>query len=354
MSGKAARPRTQPRRVLHRGQQSLALSPSLPLLAGVLLAMAVGCDRAAPGADVEYTFALVGPVVDHPAWPVVQAGARRFATDHPSVHIIFDAPQRDTPAAQQALIGRVRQQRLDAMAVWPANGAALVGLIDDLVGRGVPVVTVGVDAADSRRVGFVGWDQRRVGEALADLAGEQIRSGRTLMVLHADRRADHLAVRWQALRSTLSAQQRLKTLMELDCQGSPAVARERIAERMGRYPDLSGWISLEDWPLRGLDERASLLPAGCVMITCHPGPAYWSMVANGEAAFVATDYFQWGWRAMWIAHNAVRSVPLEAPDYYTPIEQVTADNLAAWQQRWHGWLGMLPTAPTTRDENPVE
>ena len=354
MSAKMARPLTKTRGIMHGKRRTHRLGPSLPLLAVVLLTMAVGCDRAAPGADVEYTFALIGPAVDHPAWPVVQAGARHFATDHPSVHIIFEAPQHDTPAAQQAAIGRVRQQRLDAMAVWPVNGAALVGLIDDLVGRGVSVVTVGVDAVDSRRVGFVGWDQRRVGEALADLAGEQIRRGRTLMVLHADGRTEHLAMRWQALQSAMLAQTRLKALMELDCQGSPAVARQWITERMQRYPDLSGWISLEDWPLRGVAEPESLLPAGCVMITCHPGPAYWLMVADGEAAFVATDYFEWGWRAMWIAYNVVRKVPLEAPDYYTPVEQVTAGNLPAWQQRWHGWVGTLPTATTTRGANPVE
>jgi len=341
-------------RILQGRRRTCTFRLSPPLLVGVLLAASVGCDRRAPGVDVEYTFALVGPAVDHPAWPVVQAGARHFATDHPSVRIIFDAPLRDTPAAQQATIERVRQRQLSAMAVWPVNGDALAGLIDDLVGRGVPVVTVGVDAADSLRVGFVGWDQRRVGQALADLAGKQVRHGRTLMVLHAGERAEHLAVRWQALRSALSAQQRLKTLMELDCQGLPAVARDRIAERMRRYPDLSGWISLEDWPLRGLDERASLLPAGCVMITCHPGPVYWPMAAKGEAAFVATDYFQWGWRAMWIAYNAVRSVPLEAPDYYTPTEQVTADNLTAWRQRWYEWLGTPPTAATAPGESPQE
>ncbi len=330
------------------------LGPLLALQAGVLLATSAGCERAAPVADVEYTFALIGSDADHPAWPVVQAGARRFATDHPSVHIIYEAPARDTPAAQQAVIGRVRQQRLDAMAIWPVSGASLVGVIDDLVGRGVPVVTVGVDAVDSRRVGFVGWDQRRVGESLANLAAEQIRRGRTLMMLHADRQTEHLAMRWQALQSAMSAQSRLKVLMEFDCHSSPAAARQWIAERMQRYPDLSGWISLEDWPLRGVGEPESLLPAGCVMITCHPGPAYWPLVAESEAGFVATDYFEWGWRAMWIAHNVVRNVPLEAPDYYTPIEQVTADNLPAWQQRWRGWLGTPRASATAPAENPVE
>jgi ABC-type sugar transport system substrate-binding protein len=344
----------QTRGIMYGRRRIHLLASLLVLMVGMLLATSAGCERAAPRADVEYTFALIGSNPDHPAWPIVQAGARRFATDHPSMHIIFEAPQRDTPAAQQAVIGRVRQQRLDAMAIWPVSGASLVGVIDDLVGRGVPVVTVGVDAVDSRRVGFVGWDQRRVGESLADLAGRQIRRGRTLMVLHADERSEHLAMRWQALQSAMSAQTRLKALMELDCQGSPAAARQWIAERMQRYPDLSGWISLEDWPLRGMDEPESLLPAGCVMITCHPGPAYWPLVAESEAGFVATDYFQWGWRAMWIAYNVVRNVPLEAPDYYTPIEQITADNLPAWQQRWREWLGTVPTATATRNADPVE
>jgi hypothetical protein len=111
-----------------------------------------------------------------------------------------------------------------------------------------------------------------------------------------------------------------------------------MSERMQRYPRLGGWISIGDWPLRGLDEPGSILPAGCVMITCHPGPAYWSLVEAGRGGLVGTDYFDWGWRGVLLCYSALRSIPLEIPTYHTAVLKIGSANLGEWRHRWEGWF----------------
>jgi hypothetical protein len=269
----------------------------------------------------------------------VRAGAKAFAEEYPSVKVIAAAPESNAPNAQQQVVAGLVRRSIDALAIWPVDGAAMTGMVNDSVGRGIPVAAIGVDMADSKRIGFAGWDEQEVGRALADLAAEKILKGRTLMVLHSGARWGNLHRRWQALRVALDEQQRLVVLEDIDCGGSPARARQIISERMERYPELSGWISIEDWPLRQRNDLASLLPTGCHMVTCHPGTGYWSLARrHAQFSFVGTDYFDWGWRAVQLCYAAVRSVQLEVPMHYTEPEAVGATELGSWEQRWHRWI----------------
>ncbi len=322
----------------------IALLPAVCLLG-------LGCDRSGRKTEHRYTFGVVGPMGDHPAWPAVRAGALSFAKEYPVVRVLTVAPPSDSPAAQQEAVASLLRERIHALAIWPVDVAAMTGTINDLANRGLPVATMGTDAPDSKRMGFVGWDEREVGRALAELAVKQIKDGRTLMILHAGQRQDHLYERWQSLRSALDRQQRLAVLFELDCGGVPTRARQIIADRMDRYPELSGWISINDWPLRGLADPTSLLPAGCPIVTCHPGVDYCALLTEEVGAgFVATDYFEWGWRAMVMCYSAVRTIPLEMPMYYPAVEQVTPANLRQWRQRWHGWRELRPSRGQSRTE----
>ena len=149
----------------------------LSLTLGLTLA-ACGGEPAAPAGSGQPRYAVVPKGTTHVFWKAVEAGAKAGG-EAVGAQVLWKGPLQENDRAQQiALVQQLVSEGLDGLALAPLDHAALVPVVAQARGRGIPVVifdsdldgTPGVDFAS-----FVATDNRAggrmAGEKLAALLG---------------------------------------------------------------------------------------------------------------------------------------------------------------------------------------
>ncbi len=73
---------------------------------------------------------------------------------------------------QLSTIKILRKKKISGMIISPLNSANIRNAIDDMIGSGIPVVTVNSDMSKSKRMCFVGQDMIMAGRVAGELMGE--------------------------------------------------------------------------------------------------------------------------------------------------------------------------------------
>lgn len=143
-----------------------------------LILTACGGEPAAPADSGAPRYAVVPKGTTHVFWKAVEAGAKAGA-EAVGAQVLWKGPLQENDRAQQiALVQQLLSEGLDGLALAPLDHAALVPVVAQARGRGIPVVifdsdldgTPGADFAS-----FVATDNRAggrmAGEKLAALLG---------------------------------------------------------------------------------------------------------------------------------------------------------------------------------------
>ena len=132
-------------------------------------------NRAARSMRRNRTFRLGVVVFSEPRyfWDEVAAGVRRAQRElrDYGVHIELRSADLRHPEQQIDMIGSLRGEHVDGLAISPVDPAALLETIDSLTMDGIPVVTIGSDIPESRRICHVGCDYIDSGRIAAQLMG---------------------------------------------------------------------------------------------------------------------------------------------------------------------------------------
>ncbi len=132
-------------------------------------------NRAARSMRRNRTFRLGVVVFSEPRyfWDEVASGVRRAQRElrDYGVHIELRSADLRHPEQQIDLIGSLKEEHVDGLAISPVDPAALLETIDSLTIDGIPVVTIGSDIPESRRICHVGCDYIDSGRIAAQLMG---------------------------------------------------------------------------------------------------------------------------------------------------------------------------------------
>ena len=106
-------------------------------------------------------------------WDEVAAGVRRAQRElrDYGVHVELRSADLRHPEQQIEMIRSLREEHVDGLAISPVDPAALLETVDSLTADGIPVVTIGSDIPESRRVCHVGCDYIDSGRIAAQLMG---------------------------------------------------------------------------------------------------------------------------------------------------------------------------------------
>jgi LacI family transcriptional regulator len=106
-------------------------------------------------------------------WDEVAAGIRRAQRElrDYGVHIELRSADLRHPEQQIQMIRSLQEEQVDGLAISPVDPAALLETVESLTADGIPVVTIGSDIPESRRVCHVGCDYMDSGRIAAQLMG---------------------------------------------------------------------------------------------------------------------------------------------------------------------------------------
>jgi len=298
-----------------------------------------GCEERPSVPRLRYTVLLVGTHAGDPTWQALQAGASRFARDAPSLDIRKELPGSPTPVAQKALLDTVgRESGVHAVSILACDAKVLVQPVTRLIADGIPVILVGDDARQTRRSAFVGVDEMAVGRLLIQTFASMSKEHRTLMVVHDNRGSERSAKRFDGVRRELAIHPDITMLREFDCLGQATRALQTLRETSERYPNLGGWILLDDW-LDAEPSGAPLVHGSPKIISYGAHPGNFRHLESGRVhALVGGDWEAVGYRVMQSCLALLNRSAFPVTDERLPPVVVTRTDLDAYRKKWAHWV----------------
>ncbi len=311
------------------------------LLAAILIA-GCGCSRSGESLDRKATgfVAIVGVGEDDPLWPVLRETATRLHGELglATIPLRIAAPPTQSVNAQRKLIRQLADEGMAGLCVQVSDPAGLLGTLDAVAARGVPVVTMLRPVEGTTSFVHTGSDDAAVGAALADALHAALGGHGTAVVLHADSVDKSSARKHAAFSERLKSYGQLAILFDRDCEGDTDRSRQIIDKLMRRYPKLGAWVVIGNWPLRRHPDGPLSLPQTCRMIAVDPFPHTWSAIEGGLATtMIATEYDRIAEHALTTCLTMTLGKAQIPTSFSAEATAVGLGDLEAFKRKWQRW-----------------
>lgn len=215
------------------------------LLAGLTIAM-----MATPAFAQTYKFAVVPKAMNNPFFDVARDGCMKRAKELGNVECIYKGPIEHEPATQAQIIQDFITQKVDGLAISVADVAAMTKSIDAATAAGIPVITFDADAPGSKRLAYIGTNNKDFGLALGKQLAQLRPDGGKYAMVSGGPGAKNLAERVDGVREAL------KGSKWVEVQGSPtfcnddsALAIQQMSDLRTATPDLGAIVPVGGWPM---------------------------------------------------------------------------------------------------------
>jgi ribose transport system substrate-binding protein len=201
-----------------------------------------------PALAQEKVFALVPKALGVTFYADAETGCKEAAAKI-GAECLFTGPAQLDDAEQGRIVRDLITKKVAGIAVAPNNPESMAGPIAAAIEKGIPVVTFDSDAPKSKRVAFIGTNNRAGGESAGEVFVKAMPEGGTYAVLTGGLSAANLNERIEGFHSKLSDKYK-----EID--GSPfasnddsATAVQIIQDVLAKNPDLNGIFYVGGWPM---------------------------------------------------------------------------------------------------------
>jgi len=215
------------------------------LLAGVTIAM-----MATPAFAQTYKFAVVPKAMNNPFFDVARDGCLKRAKELGNVECIYKGPIEHEPATQAQIIQDFITQKVDGLAISVADVASMTKSIEAATAAGIPVITFDADAPGSKRIAYIGTNNKDFGVALGKQLLQLRPDGGKYAMVSGGPGAKNLAERVDGVREAL------KGSKWVEVQGSPTfcnddstLAVQQMTDLRTATPDLAGIVPVGGWPM---------------------------------------------------------------------------------------------------------
>jgi ribose transport system substrate-binding protein len=187
------------------------------------------------------TIGVVPKGSTHIFWRTVNAGALKAASET-GYQILWNAPAQEGDRSRQiAIVESMINQRVAGIALAPCDRSALSGVVDRAADAGIPVMIFDSGIDTTRRLGYVGTDNRQGGRVAARRLGEAL-SGKGLVAIITDTPGSASTTERDE-GFTQEMKEKFPGIRLLDiqfCEASRAKARAITENLLSAHADLAG------------------------------------------------------------------------------------------------------------------
>ena len=328
----------------------------IAILAVLTAGPLVGCkpSNIAQQADNASFIAVVGVAEDDPIWRVLYATATRQVDTLGGLAVRTAIPADPTPHGQIRLLRELYSRRMLGLCIQPADGPAMREILEELRSKGVTVVTMLERAPSQTEFMHAGVDDMAVGRAMADAIQEAVGGDGTIAVMRGPQDDLHYTDRYVGFEEKLKGMAGIHVLREFECDGNEFVARRQVREFTERFPRLSGWVCMDNWPLRLLEPDERPVPEGCVMVTYNPLPQYWPLIHEDACRFISVPYDQVAEQALHMCATAIHGELPSSGTYLAPPVTITSQNIIPFKLQWFRWREVQGAAESEDESAPSD
>src|SRR3954468_16911668 len=215
------------------------------LLAGIAVAM-----MATPAFAANYRFVIVPKAMNNTFFDFARDGCMKRANDLVNIECIYKGPVEHEPATQAQIIQDFVTQKVDGLAISVADVAAMTKSIDAAAAAGIPVVTFDADAPGSKRLAYIGTNNKDFGLALGKQLLQLRPEGGKYAIISGGPGAKNLAERVDGVRESLKGSKWVEAGgSPTFCNDDPALAIQQMTDLRTATPDLAAIIPVGGWPM---------------------------------------------------------------------------------------------------------
>jgi ribose transport system substrate-binding protein len=217
----------------------------------ILLAAVAVTMMAAPAvAQTKYHFAVVPKAMNNPFFDVARDGCMKRAKELGNVECIYKGPIEHEPATQAQIIQDFVTQKVDGLAISVADVAAMSKSIEAASAAGIPVVTFDADAPGSKRIAYIGTNNKDFGLALGKQLLQLRPEGGKYAMISGGPGAKNLAERVDGVREALKGSKWVEVSgSPTFCNDDSALAVQQMSDLRTATPDLAAIIPVGGWPM---------------------------------------------------------------------------------------------------------
>jgi ribose transport system substrate-binding protein len=302
------------------------------LLAGIAVAM-----MATPAFAANYRFVIVPKAMNNPFFDFARDGCEKRAKELGNIECIYKGPIEHEPATQAQIIQDFITQKVDGLAISVADVAAMTKTIEAATAAGIPVITFDADAPGSKRIAYIGTNNKEFGLALGKQLLKLRPDGGKYGMVSGGPGAKNLAERVDGVREALKGSKWTEVSgSPTFCNDDPALAIQQMTDMRTATPDLAAIVPVGGWPMfapEGFKAFASRskkdIDSGkFTLVVADTLKMQLELLRDGYAnALVGQRPFEMGEKAMdtLLAIKKGEKVP---EIVYTGLDLVTKDNVA--------------------------
>jgi ribose transport system substrate-binding protein len=201
-------------------------------------------------AQQKYKFAVVPKAMNNPFFDVARDGCLKRAKELGNVECIYKGPIEHEPATEAQIIQDFITQKVDGMAISVADVAAMTKSIEAATAAGIAVVTFDADAPGSKRLAYIGTNNKDFGLALGKQLRELRPDGGKYAMISGGPGAKNLAERVDGVREALKGSKWVEVSgSPTFCNDDSALAVQQMTDLRTATPDLAAIVPVGGWPM---------------------------------------------------------------------------------------------------------
>jgi len=216
------------------------------LFAAAALAILAGSAQA----ETKYRFAVVPKAMNNPFFDVARDGCMKRAKELGNVECIYKGPIEHEPATQAQIIQDFITQKVDGLAISVADVPSMTKSIEAASAAGIPVITFDADAPGSKRIAYIGTNNKDFGLALGKQLLQLRPEGGKYAMVSGGPGAKNLAERVDGVREALKGSKWTEVAgSPTFCNDDSALAVQQMTDLRTATPDLAAIIPVGGWPM---------------------------------------------------------------------------------------------------------
>ena len=220
------------------------------LLFAAALAVMAGPALVTPSAAADYKFIVVPKAMNNPFFDFARDGCLAEAKKLGNVECTYKGPIEHEPATQAQIIQDFITSKVDGLAISVSDTAAMTKTIEAATAAGIPVITFDSDAPGSKRITYLGTDNKEFGLALGKMLLKLRPEGGKYAMVSGGPGAANLAERVDGVREALKGSKWVEVSgSPTFCNDDMALADQQMDDLKTATPDLAAIVPVGGWPM---------------------------------------------------------------------------------------------------------
>ena len=251
------------------------------------------------------TIGMIGKISTNPVFIAAYSGARVAAKElgakyKVDITIDWQTPNVENVQEQAASIERFSRSGASGIAIACSDANYLTSTIDQVSGKGIPVMCFDSDAPKSKRFAYCGADDAEFGKMLMKEMATELKGKGVIAVLAGNKNALNQQRRLQGLKEELKKYPKITLSPENIYHNLEITERavETVTRAQKMNPNIQGWVFLGSWSLL-VKNSIKWNPGEIKVVAGNAVPAELEYVKSGYVqSLVGVNCFQMGYKTV--------------------------------------------------------